>query len=229
MKLFLYIGAILFALPSLAQDETDLLKSVKAKLDKVADYKAKGTIAIDVPFIKAPPSAITVYFKKPERFKIEKQDGLSIIPKGGISMNVNSLLSNTQYTAVPAGEARLKGVVTKVIKLLPLDEASDIVLTTLYVDAGNALIRKAAVTTKESGSYEVEMDYNRYTAWGLPDKVFFSFSTKDYKLPKGLVVEYQKGNATKAEPPKNAKGRIEISYSEYLINKGVSDAVFTRK
>ena len=227
MKLLVCLyGLLFFFLPSIAQNETELLKSVKAKLDKVANYKAKGKINIDVPFIKASPSAITVYFKQPDKFKIEKEEGLSIFPKGGVSMNVSSMLSNTNYTAVPAGEALVKGVTTKVIKLLPLDEASDVVLTTLYIDAKDALVRKASVTTKESGSYEVEMDYSRYSNWGLPDKVVFSFNTKDYKLPKGLTFEYEKGATKKQEAPKSTKGRIEVFYSEYSINKGVSNAVF---
>ena len=228
MKRFIWMYAFLFfASSSWAQSETELLKAVKIKLDKVANYKAKGKINIDVPFIKAPSSSITVYFKEPDKFKIEKEDGLSIFPKSGVSMNVSSLLSNSHYTAVPAGEAIVKGVTTKIVKLLPLDETSDVVLTTLYIDAKNALVRKAAVTTKESGSYEVEMDYGRYASWGLPDKVVFSFSTKDYKLPKGLTFEYDKGTTKKPEPPKNTKGRIEVFYSEYSINKGVSDAVFS--
>lgn len=217
-------------LPSQAQSENDLLKAVKAKLDKVKDYQAKGTMNIDVSFIKAPSSAITVFFKKPDQFKIQKQDGLSILPKGSVSMNVGSLLSNSNYTAVAAGDAVIKGITTKVIKLLPLDEASDVVLTTLYIEPKNALVRKASVTTKESGSYEIEMDYGKYADWGLPDKVVFSFNTKDYKLPKGLTFEYDKGeNKNKQEAAKNKKGKIEIAYSEYHINKGVNDAVFKSK
>lgn len=213
-----------------AQNENELVKAVKAKLDKVKDYQAKGVMNIDVPFIKAPQSAVTIFFKKPNLFKIQKQDGLSIFPKGGISMNMGSLLDNTNYTAVPSGEAIINGVATKIIKLLPLDETSDIVLTTLYIEPKKALVRKASVTTKESGSYEVEMNYGRYIAWGLPDKVVFLFNTKNYKIPKGLTFEYDKGNSKKpTDADKSKKGRIEVSYSEYSINKGISDAIFKSK
>lgn len=212
-----------------SQSETELIKAVKTKLDKVKDYQAKGVMNIDVPFIKAPQSAVTIFFKKPDLFKIEKQDGLAIFPKGGVSLNMGSLLNNTQFTAVPAGEAMVGNIATKVIKLLPLDEASDIVLATLYIETKNALVRKASVTTKESGSYEVEMNYGRFANWGLPDKVVFSFNTKDYKIPKGLTFEYDKGNNTKAGATQNKKGKIEVSYSEYNINKGISDAVFKAK
>jgi hypothetical protein len=33
---------------------------------------------------------------------------------------------------------------------------------------------------------KLEMSYGKYIAYGLPDKVIFSFNTKDYKLPKEL-------------------------------------------
>src|SRR5688500_6254848 len=103
--LFLLFCLFLGSLCSNAQDESALIKAVKTKLDKVKDYQAKGIMNIDVPFIKAPQSAVTIFFKKPDLFKIQKQDGLAIFPKGGMSMNMGSLLGNTQYTAVPSGEA----------------------------------------------------------------------------------------------------------------------------
>ena len=62
----------------------------------------------------------------------------------------------------------------------------------------------------------------------LADKVIFSFNTKDYKLPKGITFDYDDGSKKKDDPDKlkNRKGRVEISYSSYIINKGVPDSVF---
>jgi outer membrane lipoprotein-sorting protein len=88
------------------------------------------------------------------------------------------------------------------------------------------VVRKAAVTTKENGTYEIDLSYSKYIDWGLPDKVIFSFNTKDYKLPKGLTFEYEKGDRKKAEALKNKKGKVEITYSTYTINKGIDDKIF---
>jgi len=212
-----------------AQNENALLKAVKAKLDKVQDYQAQGQMKVDVSFINAPTSPVTVYYKKPNQFKVKKSDGISLLPKGGVSVNLSSLLAGNNFTVVPAGAAVVKGVNTKVLKLLPLSENDDIVLMTLYVDEKALLIRKNSVTTRESGSYEIELDYGRYAAWGLPDKVVFLFQAKDYKLPKGITFEYEKGGAKKAEGDKNQKGKVEITYARYIINKGVDDKVFQNK
>jgi outer membrane lipoprotein-sorting protein len=220
------IGAFLTAIHVFAQDEAELVKKVKAKLDKVNDYTAEGKMKIDVSFIDAPESKVTVYYKKPDKFKVKKNGGISILPKGGISINVSTLLNNSNYDVVPGKDTKVNGVDTKVVKLLPQDESSDVVLTTLYIEEKNLVIRKATVTTKESGTYEIELNYNKYIDWGLPDKVIFSFNTKDYKLPKGITFEYEKGGKKKQENLKNKKGKVEINYSSYSINKGVDDKIF---
>jgi hypothetical protein len=62
----------------------------------------------------------------------------------------------------------------------------------------------------------------------LADKVIFSFNTKEYKLPKGVTFDYDDGTQKKEDNDKikNKKGKVEISYSGYIINKGVPDSVF---
>lgn len=209
-----------------AQAETALIKAVKAKLDKVASYTANGNMSIDAAFIKAPPSTITAYYKKPDRFAIKKGDGLSVLPKGGVSINLSSLLGGENVTAVAAGNSVVAGVPVKVIKLLPLDEASDVVLSTLYINEKAQLVQKAQVTTRNNGSYEMALQYGKYAAWGLPDKVVFTFNTKEYKLPKGIAMEYDKGNGGKPQKSVDRKGTVTINYTGYAINKGVDDKVF---
>jgi len=72
------------------------------------------------------------------------------------------------------------------------------------------------------------MTYGKYAAYGLADKVNFSFNTKDYKLPKGITFDYDDGSKKNepADKMKNKKGKVEIVYSGYSINKGVPDSVF---
>jgi outer membrane lipoprotein-sorting protein len=227
MKILLCFCFSVFMINHLfGQEEKELIKKVRVKLDRVDNYTAQGKMKIDVSFIDAPESKVMVYYKKPDKFKVKKNGGISILPKGGVSVNLGALLGNDDYDVVPGKDAKINGIDTKVIKLLPQNENSDVVLTTLYIDENNLVVRKAIVTTKESGTYEIDLNYSKYIDWGLPDKVIFSFNTKDYKLPKGLTFEYEKGDKKKAETFKNKKGKVEISYSAYSINKGVDDKVF---
>ena len=210
-----------------AQDMTALINKVKAKLDQVNDYTAEGVLKTDVSFIKAPAGKVKVYFKKPDKFKLKKDGGISILPKGGVSINTGSLIVSGSFVALAAGDAIIDGFKTKIVKMLPIDESSDIILSTLYIDEDNLLIRKAITTTKDNGTYEIAMTFGKYSNYGLPDKIVFSFNTKDYKLPKGVTLEFDDEKKSPTDDKlKNKKGKVEITYSRYTVNKGIDDSVF---
>jgi len=209
-----------------AQTPQELVNKIKTKLEKVSDYTAKGKLKTNVVFIKAPIASVKVYYKKPDKMKIVNENGISFIPKGSVNINLAKFLSGAgKYEIVDAGIEPTTGL--RILKLLPLDENSEIVLSTLYIDEKAELIKKAKNTTRDNGTYELEMSYGKYASYGLPDKVIFSFNTKDYKLPKGVTFDYDDGAEKKPDDSlKNKKGKVEITYSEYLINKGVDDAIF---
>jgi len=207
------------------QDAAALLQKVRARLDQVNDYQASGLMKTNVSFLKVPEAQVTVYFKRPDKLKIRNDKGISLVPKGAVTISLNNLLKGS-YTVLDAGSDQVDGSKVKVVKLLPQDENADLVLATLYVDEARLLVLRARTTTRENGTYEVEMTYGKYTAYALPDKVIFTFNTKDYKLPKGVTFDYDDGSKKKAEGPVNTKGKVEMVYSSYIINKGVPDSVF---
>ena len=211
-----------------SQDMTPLVMKVKAKLDQVNDYEADGRMRTNVAFIKAPVGKVKVFFKKPDKFRLKKDGGISLLPKGGVSVNIGSLIATSNFIALGAGEAVVSNIKTKVVKLLPAKENSEIVLTTLYIDEENLLIRKAVTTTKDNGTYEMEMNYGKFARYGLPDKIVLSFNTKNYKLPKGIALEFDDNEKQTPETEKlrNKKGKIEITYTNYLINQGIPDTLF---
>ena len=205
----------------------EVIAQVKAKLNKVNDYEATGKMKTNVVFIKAPIASVKVYFKKPNKLRINNESGISFIPKGSVNINLNHIFVDPQgYDLIDLGKE--KGTSFRIIKLLPKDEESEVVLSTIYIDEAKSVIRKAKTTTRESGTYELELTYGKYEEYGLADKIVFSFNTKDYKLPKGVTFDYDDG--TKKEQPaeavKDRKGKVEITYSSYIINKGVPDSVF---
>ncbi len=226
-KIILFLFAMQAAIFVSAQNMNVLVQKVKAKLDLVDDYVADGKMKTDVAFIKAPIGKIKIFFKKPNLFKIKRDNGISILPKGGVSVNMSSVIAMKDYVALSAGETMVDGVNTRIVKLLPMNENSEIILTTMYIDETNLLIRKAITTTKENGTYEMQLYYGAYANYGLPDKVIFAFNTKDYKMPKGITLEFEDGDKpTEADKLKGRKGKVEITYSSYIINKGIDVSVF---
>jgi len=172
-----------------------------------------------------PEASVTVYFKKPDKLKIKNEKGISLVPKGAVTVSLNNLLKGA-YTVLDAGTDTAHGQKVRLIKLLPQDENADLVLSTLYIDEQRLLVLRARTTTRDNGTYEVDMRYGKYIAYALPDKVIFTFNVKNYKLPKGITFDYDDGSQKKQQQPVNAYGKVELSYSSYTINKGVPDSVF---
>lgn len=221
MMLLPFFGSI-----ARAQPAEEILQKVRMKLGKVDDYEANGKMKTNVVFIKAPIATVKVYYKKPNMLRIINENGISFIPKGSVNINLNNTFMNiSQFDIIDAGKDN-SGL--HIIKLLPKDDTADIVLSTLYIDEKSMLVKKSKTTTKENGTYELEMSYGKYSEYGLPDKIVFSFNIKDYKLPKGITLDYDDGTEKGQEKLKNKKGAVEISYSDYRINKGIDNKVFTR-
>ena len=225
-----YSFAVLFSLFYLmsakAQTAEEIVQKIKMKLEKINDYEAEGKMKTNVAFIKAPLATVKVFYKKPDKLLILNQSGISFIPKGSVNININNVFVNMHaFDVIDAGRDNAG---LRVIKLLPKDDTADIVLSTLYIDEKNMLVKKSKTTTKENGTYELEMNYAKFLEYGLPDRIIFSFNTKDYKLPKGITLDYDDGSEKNGDKLKNKRGTVEISYKSYIINKGIDSKVFNR-
>ena len=226
-KISLFVlGMTFFQLSIIAQSNA-LIERVSAKLNLVNDYVATGVMKTDVAFIKASLGKVKIYYKKPNLLKVKKEGGISLLPKGGVSVTINSLLNNKNYIAIETGIQMFKGKALQSIKLIPTDEKLDWVIATLWIDPVDALVYKTLTTTKENGTYEITMEYGQYANYGLPSKLIFGFNTKDYKLPNGITLEFGDEDPTaKKKALKQKKGTIEITYANYIINQGVSNSMF---
>ncbi len=229
-SIVLFVFLFQLALFTHAQDINVLVQKVKDKINLVNDYEAKGRMKTNVVFLKVPVATIKLYFKRPNRLRIKNEKGISFVPKGAVNINMSNVLSSGKYSVLDAGNDKIGNTAVKVVKLLPEDDNADVVLSTLYIDPISQVILKTKTTTRDNGTYELEMSYGKYIAYGLPDKIIFSFNTKDYKMPKGVTFDFEDGSqkktAAEKEKLKNQKGKMEIFISGYSINKGIADSVF---
>jgi hypothetical protein len=210
-----------------AQDPAALMKIIQTNLEKIKDYEATASFKTQIPFLKVPDAIVKIYYKKPDKIKIKNENGISLVPKETVSISLYSLV-NSQYQALDAGTDNLQGIPVRIIKLLPNDENGSLVLATLYIDTRRMLVLKVKTTTRDNGTNEVELYYGKFSETGLPEKIVFSFNIQDFKLPKGVTFDYDDGSAKKkeSETGQNQRGKIEITYLSYSLNKGISDAVF---
>lgn len=223
----LFFPLLFPCIPVSAQDPAALMKIIQGRLEKINDYEANASLRTEIPFLKVPDAQVKIYYKKPDKIKIINEKGISLVPKETMSISLYSLVSSS-YTAINGGATKVREQPVTLIKLLPTDENNELVLATLYIDTRQQLILRAKITTRENGTDEVDLYYGKFLSTGLPDKIIFSFNTQDFKLPKGVTFDYDDGSVKKkpAEDGKNQRGKIEITYMEYKVNKGMGDGIF---
>ena len=201
------------------QEVNTLMNLVKVKLEKVNGYEALATMKTSIAYLKIPIAKVKVKFKKPNELSIQSTNGVTFIPRGVNAISLQNIFSN-EFTAIDAGKLTTKDKSLRIIKLLPISQNSNIVLSTLYINETDLVVEKNTTTTKDEGTYEIEMKYGKYVKFGLPDKLTFTFNAKDYKIPKGLTLDFDNSSAeTKKQPQtKPNKGTAEIVFEKYTIN-----------
>lgn len=220
MKYILVLISVIFIhTTGKTQDVNTLMNLIKIKLDKINSYEALATMKTSIAYLKIPIAKVKVRFKKPNELSIQSNSGVTFIPKGVNAISLQNIFSN-EFTAIDAGKLTTKDKSLRIIKLLPVSQNSNIVLSTLYINETDLVVEKNTTTTKEDGTYEIEMKYGKYVKYGLPDKLTFTFNAKDYKIPKGLTLDFDNSSPENKKQPqmKSNKGTAEIVFEKYTIN-----------
>ncbi len=100
-----FIPVVLCSMAVQAQDAAAaLVKKVKTKLETVSNYEASGVMKTNVSFIKVPDSEDHGVLQEAGASSAsKKENGISIMPKGSVSLNQGTLLAGDNYTTVAAG------------------------------------------------------------------------------------------------------------------------------
>lgn len=227
-KIILLLFILSVSIYAQQQDPYKLLDRVKQKFSSsVDDYQVNAHIKVDVSFIKVPEMDAKVYFKKPDKMKMDTE-GFAMLPKQAFSFSPD-LLFQGKYNAIYVRQDKLDNTPVHVIKVIPDDEKSDIVLSTIWIDPGKEVIRKIASTGRKGGSFEISFNYDANMHYPLPSSIQFSFEAPN--SPRGMhgPGSDNQQNRQGTKNGQSEKGRVSITYSNYKINKGISDSFFAEK
>lgn len=209
-----------------SKDPDLILKRVKESFSKVKDYEVDVQVKVDVESIKVPETKAKIYFKQPDKINIESE-GFAMLPKEGINFSPMFFLKK-DYTALYQKEDNIDGYPVSVIKVIPVSDQSDIVLTTLWVDQSKNIIRKVESTTKTNGTYTIDLKYDEGNKdYYLPSSMTFGFNIDKMNISKNHSGEADA--ESRKSLGKSTTGRVYITYSNYKINKGIPDKVFEKK
>ncbi len=209
----LLFGSLLFAGNN---DPKILLNQVKQKLNRVNDYTAEILIKIDVDFLKVDDTKARVFFKQPDRFKMEAE-GFAMIPRASLNFSPLRLLQQ-EFLSVYIKSDTLDSYKVDVIKLIPVTEDAKMILASLWIDPIHFNVLKIEVSTRDKGTFNIHFRYGKQIQYGLPDSARILFDVSRSRMPHFSFGQKKKKGAL--------KGRVEIIYSHYQINKGLDDRIF---
>jgi outer membrane lipoprotein-sorting protein len=212
-----------------SKNPDEILKDVTTNFNKVNDYVVDVDIKVDVEFIKVPETKAKIYFKQPDKVHLEAE-GFAMLPKNGMEFSPSSLLKK-DYTAIYEKDVELNGYKTSIVKVIPLGNQGDVILSTLWIDQSKKLIRKVESTTKLNGTFIIDFFYEDNLKYPLPSQIVFSFNLDKMNIPATISGETDTNNSKKKKrnTDSTTKGNVIVKYSNYVVNKGISDSIFEEK
>ncbi len=220
----LIIVSALFSIQAQSKEAQEILEKLKEKFSKVKDYEVKINIKIDVDFLKVPVTDAVMIYKQPDKVKINSE-GFAMLPKQGLNFSPIGLLKN-DHTSFLEKDEQLNGNLCSVVKVIPLGDTKDVILSTLWIDKKNLVIRKIESSTKFNGTFQIDLDYEEKVLknYPLPSRMIFTFDINKTPIPKGFTGD--PGEETPKRKNKLTRGTVTVSFSDYIVNKGIPDTAF---
>lgn len=227
-RVFLFLIAASVISFAQLKDPQKIINEVKAKYDKIHDYEVDINIRLDFSMVKIPETNAKLYFKQPDKVKIDSK-GFAMLPKQSINFSPAQFLQG-DYTAIYVKSETIDGNKLDIIKIIPNSDSTDVVLSSIWIDQKQKVIHKIETTTKKSGNLLVNLTYSNQNSI-LPSSVVFSFNLGNLPVPEEINEDKEGQKETRNTPRRNlsVSGKVFMTYTNYKINKGIPDSFFDEK
>jgi hypothetical protein len=200
-----------------------ILEKVKMNFDAIQDYVVDVKGKVDFPDAVIPELQAKIYFKKPDKFKVESKSFM-LLPKQAIRFGPDMLFKQ-DFSSVYIGETEIDNIKHFIIKVIPNNPESEEVVT-LWINSSNYTIRKLSGINSRSGKIEAEF-FNKLIdgKYWLPEKLKVDFEIKNLRMIRQRKLD--KDLKILDDSPKS--GSIILNYTNYIVNRGIDDKIFTEK
>jgi outer membrane lipoprotein-sorting protein len=222
LKKVLLLAGILFLLSSeLIQAQEDpgrYLDLIEKKYSDVKDYMADVNVHFDIETLKAPDMQAKLYYKAPDKMKVESKR-IFFFPKEGGYFNP-SLFKKKDFEVRLLERLIYDGRKAVRLKLTPTDMNTYNKGLVLTIDTDRNLIREIKISPSEGREIKAAIEYGMFDGFELPTHIDLQLDIPSEE-PSGMKEFTQFGQRTKS-----ITGKIQITYSNYRVNVGLSDEIF---
>lgn len=207
-------------------DPEKIIDKIRHEFNKVSDYTADVSVKVNIEYLKVPDINAKVYFKKPDKMHIESK-GFALLPKQGLNFSPDALFDN-KFTAIYESDKEIENEVYHIIKIIPEESEKGPSIITLYVNSKLYTIGKIISLGERQGKVEVNLKHklvdDRY--W-LPEKVDMLMDVGNLRF--GRRRQSQKETPSENKVEEKQVGRVTLTYSNYVVNKGLDDKIFEKE
>jgi len=224
--IFITILIVFSAINSYSQDASKIAKELLSEYNKINTFQSDVSIKIDISYLNAPEKIGKIYFKSPNTTKVDIE-GFSMLPKQGTGNFIGELLK-LKSTVISLGKEKVNNIELTHLKLIP-NESKDIVLVDMYVDENKMTVVKADITTKDNGTFYLDIEYVNSVKFNLPSKVEIEFVVPNFKMPKAFVGPRDKSKVDEMQKEgETTKGKVILKYWNYIVNQKIDNSIFKK-
>jgi outer membrane lipoprotein-sorting protein len=222
LKKVLLLTGVLFLLSSeliqAQEDPTRYLDSIEKKYSGLKDYRVDVNVHFDIEALKAPDMQARLYYKAPDKMKVESKK-VFFFPKEGGYFNP-SLFKKKDFEVRLLERLIYDGRKAVRLRLTPTDMNTYNKGLVLTIDTDRNLIREIKISPSEGREIKAAIEYGMFDGFELPTHIDLQLDIPSEE-PSGMKEFTQFGQRTKS-----ITGKIQITYSNYRVNVGLSDEIF---
>ncbi len=200
-------------------DATRYLEALEKKYSGLRDYIVDVNIHFDIETFKTPDLQAKIYYKVPDKIKVESKRVL-FFPRNGGYFNP-SLFRKEDFTILLLEHVTHGGQKAVKLRLIPRQTKRNIQEMVLTIDIEKNLVQRSK-HVQQAGGREIraEMAYETVGQFELPTRINLLLDFPAVE-PEGV-----KGFNPSAPGNQRVTGRIEMTYSNYRVNSGLTDEIF---
>jgi hypothetical protein len=196
------------------------LDAIQKKYSELKDYTADVNVHFDMETFKTPDMKAKLYFKAPDKMKVESK-GIFFFPREGGYFNPGLFKKDDFEIKILEPAAEGKSEVR--LKIVPRKKEKMGREFILLIDWKDNLVKEIHTSQFDGRETKARIEYGRFGSFELPKYILLTLD-----LPS-VEPNERRGFGPFEQKSERVTGTIEITYANYRVNTGLKDDIFKPK